>query len=96
MRALKFRTPDGEAKLAEIFRGVNAAAVKRVARVLAHYVERKEINIGDPELAADMFLSLVLGRLPSRRPLRHSRTRGAMEKRVQAAVRVFLEGVRVR
>jgi len=72
------------------------AAVKRVARVLAHYVERKEISIGDPELAADMFLSLVLGRPPSRRPLRHPRTREAREKRVQAAVRLFLEGVRVR
>lgn len=72
------------------------AAVKRVARVLAHYVERKEISIGDPELAADMFLNLVLGRATSRRPLRHPRTREAMEKRVQAAVRLFLEGVRVR
>ena len=39
------------------------AAVKGVARVLAHYAERKEISIGDPELAADMFLSLVLGRV---------------------------------
>ena len=72
------------------------AAVKGVARVLAHYVERKEISVGDPELAADMFLTLVLGRPPSRRPLRHPRTREAMEKRVQAAVRLFLEGVRVR
>jgi AcrR family transcriptional regulator len=71
-------------------------AVKGVARVLAHYVERKEISIGEPELAADMFLCLVLGRPPSRVPLRHPRTREAMEKRVQAAVRLFLEGVRVR
>lgn len=70
------------------------AAVKGVARVLTHYVERKEISIGDPELAADMFLSLVLGH--TRRPLRHPRTRKAMEQRVQAAVRLFLEGVRVR
>jgi TetR/AcrR family transcriptional regulator, mexJK operon transcriptional repressor len=72
------------------------AAVKQVARVLAHYVEQKEISIGDPELAADMFLSLVLGRPRLRRPLRQPRTREAMEKRVQAAVRLFLEGVRVR
>ena len=71
-------------------------AVKGVARVLAHYVERKEISVGDPELAADMFLNLVLGRAASRKPLRHPRTREAMEKRVQAAVRLFLEGVRVR
>jgi AcrR family transcriptional regulator len=72
------------------------AAVKGVARVLAHYVERKEISIGDPELAAEMFLNLVLGRVHSGRPLRHPRTRKAMEQRVQAAVRLFLEGVRVR
>jgi len=73
------------------------AAVKGVARVLAHYVERKEISVGDPELAADMFLNLVLGLAPKgRQPLRHPRTREAMEKRVQAAVRLFLEGVRVR
>jgi hypothetical protein len=71
-------------------------AVNGVARVLAHYVERKEISIGNPELAADMFLTLVLGRPPSRVPLRYPRTREAMEKRVQAAVRLFLEGVRAR
>ena len=64
--------------------------------MLVHYVERKEISIGDPKLAADMFLNLVLGRAASRKPLRHPPTRKAMEKRVQAAVRLFLEGVRVR
>ena len=73
------------------------AAVEGVARVLAHYVERKEISVGDPELAADMFLNLVLGHAPKMgRPLRYPRTREAMERRVQAAVRLFLEGVRVR
>jgi len=71
------------------------AAVKGVARVLAHYAERKEISISDSELAADMFLSLVLGRAPQWTS-RHARTREAMEQRVQAAVRLFLEGVRVR
>jgi hypothetical protein len=69
------------------------AAVKAVAHVLAHYAERREISIGDPELAAEMFLNLVLGRAPSLRPLR---TREGMEKRVQVAVRLFLEGVRLR
>ena len=64
--------------------------------MLAHYVERKEISVGDPELAAEMFLNLVLGRVHSGRPLRQPRTRKAMEQRVQAAVRLFLEGVRVR
>src|SRR5215475_13235614 len=72
------------------------AAVKGVARVLAHYVERNEISVGDPELAADMFLNLVLGRAHSGGPLRYPRTRKAMEQRVQAAVRLFLEGVIVR
>jgi TetR/AcrR family transcriptional regulator, mexJK operon transcriptional repressor len=74
------------------------AAVKGVARVLVHYVERKEISVGDPELAADMFLNLVLGHAPKTmgRLLRYPRTREATEKRVQAAVRLFLEGVRVR
>jgi TetR/AcrR family transcriptional repressor of mexJK operon len=71
------------------------AAVKGVARVLAHFVEQKEISIGDPELAADMFLNLVLGRAPRGRTLRPP-TPETMEKRVQAAVRLFLEGVRVR
>jgi hypothetical protein len=32
--------------------------------VLVHYVERKEVSVGDPELAADMFLNLVLGHAP--------------------------------
>jgi TetR/AcrR family transcriptional repressor of mexJK operon len=72
------------------------AAVKGVARVLAHYVDQKEISIGNPELAADMFLNLVLGRAPRVRRLRHQPTRATMEKRVRAAVRLFLEGVRVR
>jgi len=74
----------------------NFKVMEAGARKLAHYVERKEISVGDPELAADMFLNLVLGRAASRKPLRHPRTREAMEKRVQAAVRLFLEGVRVR
>ena len=64
--------------------------------MLAHYVEQKEIIIGDPELAADMFLNLVLGRPPRGKTMRHARTREAREQRVRAAVRLFLEGVRVR
>jgi TetR/AcrR family transcriptional regulator, mexJK operon transcriptional repressor len=74
------------------------AAVNGVARVLVHYVERKEVSVGDPELAADMFLNLVLGHAPKTmdRLLSYPRTREATEKRVQAAVRLFLEGVRVR
>jgi AcrR family transcriptional regulator len=72
------------------------AAVKGVARVLAHYVEQKEIIIGDPELAADMFLNLVLGRPPRGKTMRRARMREAREQRVRAAVRLFLEGVRVR
>jgi hypothetical protein len=43
-----------------------------------------------------MFLNLVLGRAHSGGPLRYPRTRKAMEQRVQAAVRLFLEGVIVR
>ena len=72
------------------------AAVKRVAHVLAHYVEQKEISISDPELAADMFLNLLLGRATRGKTPHHPRTRATMEKRVQAAVRLFLDGVRVR
>jgi TetR/AcrR family transcriptional repressor of mexJK operon len=72
------------------------AAVKKVARVLAHYADCKEIGIDDPELAADMFLNLVLGRPARGKTLRHARTREAREQRVRAAVRLFLEGVRVR
>ena len=58
-------------------------------------MSQNEISMGDPELAADMFLSLVLGRKPRGRTLR-SPTRQTIEKRVQAAVRLFPEGVRVR
>jgi TetR/AcrR family transcriptional regulator, mexJK operon transcriptional repressor len=72
------------------------AAVKMLARVLMHYADRKEIIIDDPELAADLFLNLVLGRPARIKAMRHTRTQKIREQRVRTAVRVFLEGVRVR
>ena len=72
------------------------AGVKAVAGVLAFYAERGDISVADPELAADMFLSLVLGRASRAGAIGRMRTRKAMEHRVRSAVRLFLDGARPR
>ncbi|ACA20848.1 transcriptional regulator, TetR family [Methylobacterium sp. 4-46] len=70
--------------------------VRAVAALLAGFADRGQIVLEDPEIAADLFLNLVLGR-QSRLALYGIRTDPeTQERRRQAAVRLFLNGVRVR
>jgi TetR/AcrR family transcriptional repressor of mexJK operon len=68
--------------------------VRAVSILLLQFAERGQIKIDDPAIAADLFLSLVLGTsdrhhgIPTRPKLQ--------ELRRQAAVKLFLNGVRPR
>jgi AcrR family transcriptional regulator len=71
-------------------------AVRGVAILLRRFQTRGEIDVGDPELTASLFLNLVLGH--SRRTALYglSIDPNAEEREREAAVRLFLSGVRVR
>lgn len=70
-------------------RGVRALAI-----LLQQFADRGQITIEDPAVAADLFLSLVLGNADK---LHGIATRPKIqEQRRQAAVKLFLNGVRPR
>lgn len=68
--------------------------VRAVSQLLAHFAAEGQITVEDPELAADLFLNLVLGRA-SRLALYGIETDAhAAEQRRKVAVALFLNGVR--
>jgi TetR/AcrR family transcriptional regulator, mexJK operon transcriptional repressor len=71
-------------------------AVRGVAAVLRQFHHRGQIDVDDPELAADLFLNLVLGH--SKRLAAHgiATDPDAEERTRKAAVKLFLNGVGVR
>lgn len=70
--------------------------VRAIATLLQSFADRGELTIDDPELAAEMFLNLVLGH-ESRMALYGITTDPAeQERRTRAAVDLFLDGVRPR
>jgi AcrR family transcriptional regulator len=70
-------------------RGVRALSI-----LLQQFAERGQIEVGDPTVAADLFLSLVLGTSDK---LHGIVTRPKLQElRRQAAVKLFLNGVRPR
>ena len=70
--------------------------VRAVARLLDAFARRGRIAVADPEIAADLFLSLVLGRSSQATLYGIATDPEAQERRRQAAVRLFLDGVRPR
>lgn len=65
-----------------------------LARLLRSFADRGRLSIGDEAEAADMFLSLVLGRLQRVRMLGlPGVTEAVMAQRVRAAISLFLNGV---
>jgi TetR/AcrR family transcriptional regulator, mexJK operon transcriptional repressor len=69
--------------------------VRAVAILLQQFADRGQIKVEDPAIAADLFLSLVLG--ASSDKLHGIATRPKiLELRRQAAVKLFLNGVRPR
>lgn len=69
-------------------------ALAGFTRVLATYAERGEIELDDPQLAAEHFFILVVG-IPQRFALIGVREEPAQaERRLKAAIRLFLDGCR--
>jgi len=69
--------------------------VRAVAILLQQFADRGQIKIDDPEIAADLFLSLVLGNTDKHHGIVAARPK-FQEQRRQAAVKLFLNGVRPR
>ncbi len=64
--------------------------MRHVAALLEHTVDFSRSGIRDPELAADLFLSLVLGRLSRQCMLGIAVDPTTVEARVSASVKMFL------
>jgi TetR/AcrR family transcriptional repressor of mexJK operon len=71
-------------------------AVRAIASLLQKFAARGEIRVEDPELAADLFLSLVLGGSGRLADYGIAIDPDVQERRRQAAVELFLNGVRTR
>jgi hypothetical protein len=70
-------------------RGVRALAI-----LLQQFANRGQIKVEDPAIAADLFLSLVLGNIDKRHGI--ATRPKVQEQRRQAAVKLFLNGLRPR
>ncbi len=67
-----------------------------IATVLDHFARDGQIAVEDGEMAADLFLSLVVGRLSRLAMLGIAIDPEQVDRRVEAAVALFLHGVAVR
>ncbi len=70
--------------------------VRAVARLLAVLAEQGQIAVEDPEIAADLFLNLVLGKTSRQALYGIAIDPEAQETRRRAALALFLAGVRPR
>ena len=67
--------------------------VRAVAILLQQFADRGQIKVDDPAVAADLFLSLVLGNDKHHGIVTRPKIQ---EQRREAAVKLFLNGVRPR
>lgn len=67
-----------------------------LAEVLQHFVADDEIAVANCELAADLFLSLVIGRQTRLAMFGIETDPVHIDQRIQAAVHLFLEGAGAR
>jgi TetR/AcrR family transcriptional repressor of mexJK operon len=65
-----------------------------IAVLLEHFTRNGQIAVEDPELAAELFLSLVVGRQTRLAALGIHMDPAQVDHRIQAAVHLFLDGVR--
>jgi TetR/AcrR family transcriptional regulator, mexJK operon transcriptional repressor len=70
--------------------------IRAIAAMLETFAARGRIEVDDPEMAADLFLSLLLGRSTSRGLYGIPVEKEAQERRRRAAVSFFLKGVGAR
>lgn len=68
-------------------------SMRALGAILRDFAERGEIVADDPEVLADLFLSLAVGRLTRAAALGLPHDPAVVDKRLQTAVRVFLHGV---
>ena len=68
--------------------------VRLVATILARFADRHPTRVGDPEIAADLFLSITLGRAAKAALYGVSLDAQQLDQRVDMAVDVFLNGYR--
>lgn len=68
--------------------------VRAVARLLAVLAEQGQITVEDPEIAADLFLNLVLGKASRQALYGIAIDPEAQERRRRSALALFLAGVR--
>lgn len=71
-------------------------AIRAVAKLLANFSASGQIDIEDPEIAADLFLNLVLGRSSQGALYGIVIDPDMLERRRKAAVELFLNGARPR
>lgn len=69
-------------------------SIAAAAAVLRPFCAVGQIAIEDPDLAADLFLSLVIGRQTRLAMLGIDTDPEQVDQRIRAAVRLFLDGVR--
>lgn len=67
-----------------------------VAALLDQFVESGQIEVEDTTVAADLFLSLIIGRLTRMAMLGIETDAEQVDQRLKAAVKLFLNGVRPR
>ncbi|MDX7953544.1 TetR/AcrR family transcriptional regulator [Lichenihabitans sp. Uapishka_5] len=69
-------------------------SIAALAAVLQHFVDDGQISVTNCDLAADLFLSLVVGRQTRLAMLGIDTDPAQVDHRIRAAVRLFLDGVR--
>jgi AcrR family transcriptional regulator len=70
--------------------------VQAVATLLEQFAQRRDLAIDDPEMAADLFLNMVLGKSSRLALYGIDVPPETLERRRRAAVALFLNGVRTR
>ena len=68
--------------------------VRAVAQILDAFGKRGQIAVAEPEIAADLFISLIIGRSSQTQLYGLAVDPEMQERRRAAAVRLFLDGVR--
>lgn len=67
--------------------------IQAIAEILMHRAENREVAIDDPELASELFISLIIG-IPTRlAAFGNFRAPEFEQHRIRQAVRIFLKGI---
>ncbi len=70
--------------------------VRAVAQILAAFAARGQIDVAEPMIAADLFISLIIGRSAQTQLYGLAVDPDMQERRRKAAVKLFLDGLKPR